>query len=170
VAELVWYAAYGSNMSRRRFQHYLKGGRPEGAKRVLPGCSDPSDPIDDRPWVSAGQLVFAKHSTNWGGGVAFLDTDRAEARARFRLYLVTSDQFTEIWEQEGSEFYPLVPHLGDVEGHRVVTVTDRTDAYERPSDAYLGYVVEGLRESHGLTAEEASAYLADVPGICSELS
>jgi hypothetical protein len=165
----LWYAAYGSNLCRERFQCYLTGGCLEGAIRELPGCSDPSDPIDDRPWTGPGQLVFAKHSTNWGGGVGFLDVD-AQATAFFRLYLITEDQFAEVHTQEGRDFYPLVAHLGDVDGFRIATVTDRTTSYHRPSPGYLRYVLAGLQEAHGLTRDQAQAYLDQAPGMRPELS
>ena len=52
----VWYVAYGSNLSRERFCRYIRGGRPEGSERDLPGCRDTSDPMN-----SFGMLI--------GGGV-----------------------------------------------------------------------------------------------------
>ena len=38
----LWYAAYGSNLARDRFETYLSGGRPDGAARHYPGARDPS--------------------------------------------------------------------------------------------------------------------------------
>jgi hypothetical protein len=31
---LVWYAGYGSNLLRRRFDCYIKGGKPEGSGKT----------------------------------------------------------------------------------------------------------------------------------------
>ena len=42
----IWYVAYGSNLSRERFCHYLRGGRPDGVERDYPGCRDTSDELD----------------------------------------------------------------------------------------------------------------------------
>ena len=50
----IWYVAYGSNLSRQRFHHYLRGGRPHGNDREYPGCRDTSDPLD-----SFGLLILA---------------------------------------------------------------------------------------------------------------
>jgi hypothetical protein len=72
VADL-WYAAYGSNLARDRFENYLSGGRPVGATRHYPGARDSSPPIDDRPLLLPGRLFFAWESPTWGGGIAFYD-------------------------------------------------------------------------------------------------
>ena len=46
---LVWYAVYGSNLRRQRFDCYIAGGRPEGSNTEYPGCRDKTPPKDDRP-------------------------------------------------------------------------------------------------------------------------
>ncbi|MEO7752218.1 MAG: histone deacetylase, partial [Terracoccus sp.] len=71
--EHVWYAAYGSNLSRSRFVHYLSGGRPPGASRTYAGARDPRDPLGDVPLTLDGQVYFAWESPTWGGGIAFYD-------------------------------------------------------------------------------------------------
>ncbi|CCH80358.1 hypothetical protein BN12_90013 [Nostocoides japonicum T1-X7] len=42
--DLVWYAAYGSNLSLERFHCYVAGGRPPGGRHTYPGCRDASPP------------------------------------------------------------------------------------------------------------------------------
>jgi len=37
---LVWYAVYGSNLLRKRFDCYIQGGKPKGAAKDYPGCRD----------------------------------------------------------------------------------------------------------------------------------
>jgi hypothetical protein len=186
----VWYAAYGSNLSRKRFDCYIKGGRPDGAQRNYPGCSDPSAPKSDRPWDLPGALVFGKESLNWTGrGVAFLDTTKTEETAKGRLYLVTHEQLEDIVAQENHSrigdvtlpdpspgsvynlkhgFYPLVIGLSEVDGHVVVSITDILEEHTKPSPEYLRHIAQGLRESHVMSDEQVITYLAARPGIAGE--
>ena len=39
-SDLIWYAAYGSNLDPARFDVYLYGGRPDGGSREYPGTRD----------------------------------------------------------------------------------------------------------------------------------
>ena len=98
VADL-WYAAYGSNLARDRFENYLSGGRPVGATRHYPGARDSSPPIDDRPLLLAGRLFFAWESPTWGGGIAFYDPD-GEGTVYARAYRITAEQFSDLAAQE----------------------------------------------------------------------
>lgn len=178
-ANLVWYAAYGSNLSEERFRFYIEGGRPEGAAVELRGCRDRRRPAETRPFLAPGRLVFGKHSTNWGGGVAFLDLE-ASGQAYCRLYLITPEQFLDVAAQEnrlevgslhldlpaggrerdiGAGFYPLVVNLGELEGRPVLTITDRGVELRPPSKAYLRWVTEGLRTAHDLDERTLNAYL-----------
>src|SRR6185312_10705420 len=52
---IVWYAGYGSNLLRRRFDCYIKGGKPEGSKKTYSGCRDKNDPRGDL-WTIDGGL------------------------------------------------------------------------------------------------------------------
>jgi len=75
----VWYAGYGSNLSRQRFLCYIEGGKPTYGKSTNRGCSDKSRPLDDRPYRIPYGLYFAipeggTATDNWcRGGVAFLN-------------------------------------------------------------------------------------------------
>ena len=62
---MIWYATYGSNMSRARFGIYLRGGIPEGAAHAYPGCRDASDPVDVRNVDIDLQLAFGGNSETW---------------------------------------------------------------------------------------------------------
>ena len=88
----LWYAAYGSNLARDRFEAYLFGGRPPGATRHYPGARDPRPPRDDRPLLVPGRLFFAGDSPTWGGGIAFYDAD-ARGTVYARAYRITTEQF-----------------------------------------------------------------------------
>lgn len=180
----VWYAAYGSNLSRERFDVYLRGGRPEGATHTYPGCRDPSDPSDDIADELDAQLAFGGFSQTWGGGVAFI-RDQAGARTKVRLYLLTLEQFEDVVAQEnwivpgtvtiepateqvvldGDHTYRLVIPLGTRDGLPLLTVSQLpvTEVAE-PTAAYLLHIATGLRASHGLDTDEVVAYLSAAPG------
>ncbi|WP_323095786.1 histone deacetylase [Intrasporangium sp. YIM S08009] len=115
----VWYAAYGSNLSRDRFTHYLAGGRPSGAARGYDGARDASEPLGDVPLTLEGQVYFAWQSRTWGGGIAFYDPDASgrvvgdggsdaggagaaggASGVAARAYLVTREQFSDVASQE----------------------------------------------------------------------
>ena len=102
----VWYAAYGSNLARDRFEAYLSGGRPAGAARTYPGARNPSQPRDDRPLLLPGRIFFAWESPTWGGGIAFYDADGLAGDGRgpdtvyARAYRIAADQFFDLAAQE----------------------------------------------------------------------
>lgn len=192
MSRLVWYAAYGSNLSRSRFGFYLRGGVPEGSTHAFPGSRDQTDPLDDRPWEIPRELAFGGRSRTWGGGVAFIDCD-AEIVSRARLYLITADQLADVIAQEnwlapgsvrvpdletGGEFvvgvehvYGLVLGLGSLESYPVVTFTQhRGTACCAPSPAYLRHIAAGLRESHGMSDEEIVDYLGSRRGVAGALA
>jgi hypothetical protein len=194
VSDLVWYAAFGSNLSGARFSAYLTGGpvahRTDGGRQD--GARDPSPPRRDRRFELAHRLFFAGSSRGWGsGGIAFIDPvpDR-EARCLSRLWLITAEQFADVARQENgldalppidldrleaaghldvaSGWYGRVLHLGLGPGGRpIVTVTcDRADRRPfRPAHrSYLRVVGLGLMETWGLTPQRAASYLAGQPG------
>lgn len=102
TAPLVWYAAYGSNLSYARFTTYLAGGTPEGRTRPQAGASDPTPPAADRPYLLRRPLVFARDAPSWGGGgVAFVGADEdPDALTYARIYLITAGQLREVHAQE----------------------------------------------------------------------
>jgi len=183
----VWYAAYGSNLSRTRFSCYLRGGTPPGALRTYPGCRDTTAPLAESAITMAHRLFFAGHSTVWNGAVAFVETSvdpRAVTHAR--LYLITSSQLEDVHDQDnrsgrrcrldlarlqderivvaGDGWYDTFLHVGVHLGHPVVTFTtsDRAASVGElapPSDQYRATMALGLAESHGLTPPEAARYL-----------
>lgn len=179
----VWYAAYGSNLARDRFLAYLSGGRPAGATRTYPGARDPSPPVDDRPLILPGRIFFAWESPTWGGGIAFYDGE-AEGSAYARAYRITREQFSDLAAQEmrrepgtdldlsrvladrrqtyGPGRYETLHLVGELDELPVLTFTapaDHTLPANPPAPAYLDTIVRGLRECHGLTEDQARAYL-----------
>ncbi|GAB3578807.1 histone deacetylase [Calidifontibacter terrae] len=100
MTDLLWYAAYGSNLSLERFTHYLQGGRPPGADRSMQGARDATPPRDMRPIELPGSVFFGWRSSTWGGGgVAFYDPD-VVGRALATAYLITREQFADLVAQE----------------------------------------------------------------------
>jgi hypothetical protein len=182
----VWYAAYGSNLSRARFESYLRGGTPAGARHVYPGCRDASDPADDRPWDIDRELLFGGASRTWGGGVALLGPGRT-SETKVRLYLLALEQFEDIVAQENwlacgavtlanpltdeidigaAHTYGLVVRLGAVDEIPVLTITQHREAQPAaPSAAYLGHIAQGLKESHELSGPDIIEYLMTKRGV-----
>lgn len=118
TADLVWYAAYGSNLHLPRLTCYLAGGTPPGSQRTYLGARDPSPPRAVAPVWLPGQVRFAGDSPVWGGGVAVLEHpddrtgspagDRAGSAATVsgsggvaaQAYLLTREQVCDIVAQE----------------------------------------------------------------------
>jgi hypothetical protein len=69
---LVWYAGYGSNLLRERFDCYIKRGQPKGSTRTYPGCRDKTDPRADRPVTLRHEFFFADRPDAWNGAVGFI--------------------------------------------------------------------------------------------------
>jgi hypothetical protein len=99
-------------------------------------------------------MYFGNESQSWKKhGVAFLDLNKSAVTVG-RAYLVTEEQFGEIWCQEGrgSKWYGKVVTLGTYNGYPVKTFTNTTRRTEKaPSQAYLDVIAEGMKELLGET-------------------
>jgi len=185
VDPLVWYAAFGSNMSSARLACYLAGGVPHGASRVYEGCRDPTPPREHRSITIAGRLRFAGESSVWGGGMAFY-TPGDEGVVHVRAYLLSLEQLADLVAQETrhpvgktlvlaehgptrhglSRIYDVVLDLGELDGHRLLTLSSSLDhPVNPPSEAYLRTMMDGLAEGFALNVEEQIAYLAGLTGM-----
>ncbi|MEV0841176.1 histone deacetylase [Actinocatenispora sera] len=191
---LVWYAAYGSNMSSRRLRYYLAGGRPPGNSRCYPGARDGRAPARSRALRIPGGVYFAGHSRAWGGGLALYDPQLPGAAA-VHAHLITIQQFSDIAAQEmartpgrdldlaevlgtgraqlGPGRYETLLRAGpDVDGIPVLTFTAPWQAHQTPwrspAPHYLALVVRGLREAYGWAPERTAAYLRELPGVRGE--
>ena len=184
----LWYVAYGTNLSRARFQVYLRGGRPSGGARDYPGSRNSLAPEGDFPLVLRGGLRFVGVSSVWGGGLAVYDP-RAAGEVAARAYLITAEQFVDVlaqemrlqpgidldlapvhdtsWHSYGPGCYQTVAALGSRDGLPMLTFTcadvDGRPA-NPPTEAYLRTMAHGLRECHGWTGARISRYLAQFPG------
>lgn len=146
--DLVWYVCYGSNLCKERFLCYINGSSYKGVTKVHKPCSDQTPPREDRPFMLPYKLYFAKESSNWGGGVAFIKKE-AGASTPGRAYLVTREQFEEIKQKEGEWYTKSVP-LGMLEGYSALTFTSpEPDLPETPpGPEYREVIRRGLVETY----------------------
>lgn len=187
----VWYASYGSNLSRDRFLYYVKGGGPPGSAKKEKGCRNKTPPKDQKPICIHFPLYFAKCSPKWCGGVAFIGLEEdAENTTYGRMYLITQEQFTDVFKQEnrgssipidfeeversGSKvfcksWYGNVVYLNDSEGLPIFTFTAYWNIgdtpFTAPSEEYLKTLISGLKETYTFTAESLVEYVIEKPGI-----
>jgi hypothetical protein len=189
MTALVWYVAYGSNLSADRFCYYLRGGRPPGAALTCPGARDRTLPHEDKAVWIPGIVYFATESRVWGGGRAFHDPDIPGTVAA-RAYLITEQQFSDVAAQEmyrepGSDLdlaeiatvgriqvgegrYETLVYAGHDEQAPMVTFTAPWGIHDvpplTPSATYLRMRGQGLCEAHKWDQQEAAEYLARLPG------
>jgi len=192
--ELVWYAAYGSNLSRDRFMCYIEGGTPPGSTKDHTGCSDRSPPMEDRTVLLPYGLLFSMRSAQWeDAGVAFVDPENlTPAGTLGRMYLVTGDQFVQIVRQENGldpddasldidldlairegelELpgpYGRLIHVGFEMPRPIFTFTSPTAAdleLRAPGERYLTTIIKGLIETYDMSDDEISLYLKSANGI-----
>ena len=150
MSELVWYASYGSNLLRRRFMTYIKGGKAPGARFGQVGCTDKTPPRQESGVMILHPLFFAHASAQWEDlAIAFIGGERREeAKTLGRMYLISEEQFREVVLQENGirqmEFdvgidlektiqdgrstirrglYSTLLHLGEEEGYPIFTFT-----------------------------------------------
>ena len=186
MSTCVWYASYGSNLSRHRFERYLHGGIPKGGRRRYPGARDRRPPSGDRPVALPYRLRFGGESRTWGGGMAFVDTT-AHAHVLARAYRVTLEQFADIHAQEnggdadavdlaavgagqrviaGRGNYPVIIRCGALDGAPMFTFTAAAlPASKAPAAAYVRTIATGLAESHRLTTALIVHYLRAAPTV-----
>jgi tetratricopeptide (TPR) repeat protein len=192
LANLVWYANYGSNLCSRRFMRYIEGGQADGASGPSMGSRDKTPPKDDQPIKIAYPLYFAKQSPRWDNkGVAFIGLKKEETEATLgRMYLITEQQFLDVVSQENEgarvsvdlekvkrqggmifqeSWYGNILYLGEQDGFPIYTFTSSRDitleAPVAPSPRYLQYIISGLKEVYPLTHEDIVEYLLSKPGV-----
>jgi succinyl-diaminopimelate desuccinylase len=188
----VWYAMYGSGLSKENFLCYLQGGRPEDANISYPGCADTTPPLADVFMPLPYMLYFAGESPIWGGGyVSIHPTPDQRARTISRAYLITLEQFEEIAAQhssratalplplaqaveqghatigDGSGDYDELVYCGEKDGYPIYTLTATTPRlpYVPPSPVYARLVCKGLSEDKDITTQKAINYVLAKPGI-----
>jgi len=173
--DMIWYAAYGSNLSEHRFLCYINGGKPEGASEEQLGMTDRSLPLINMHFSISHELYFADFADRWNGGVAFISPEPSDKQALCRIYLIKRQQFIELLSQENrilnskvevdfdqlderkrikacsDSWYGLVLNVGKFAGYPVYTFTREDDNRLKrtsPSDAYLNTIIKGLVECY----------------------
>ncbi|WP_408057086.1 histone deacetylase [Streptomyces changanensis] len=188
----VWYLAYGSNADPGRLGCYLRGGRPEGGRRVYPGCRDRAAPRASAAVEVPGAVYFATESPVWGGGRAFYDPAVPGGPVLARAYLITPGQFSDLAAQEmyrtpgqgpdldltgvlrdgravlGDGRYETLVCAGLLDGRPLLTFTAPwamgAVPPNPPSAAYLRCVAHGLLGAGAWDARTVAGYLAARPG------
>ncbi len=96
-------------------------------------------------------VYFARKSSSWENkGVAFLDYE-AKGSSIGRAWLVTAEQFDEIYNQEGPGWYDKVLALGSIEGITAITFTSGKRLEDNsPSDKYKDVISKGREETEQL--------------------
>lgn len=187
ASDLVWYASYGSNLSKSRFGVYLRGGQLPGRPRLYTGARDVTSPRADMPLMLNGQVYFAGQSSVWGGGFGLFDPS-SDGTTPARAYLVTLEQFSDVVAQEmgrppgptldvsrairagrdtlGPGPYETIVRTGFVNNIPVLTFT--APAPRRPLSVpaapYLAVIGRGIIEAHGWCPTRTGTYLASLPG------
>lgn len=168
--DLVWYAAYGSNMLHERFMHYINGGSFRGGGRDHKPCIDTSAPRAKMAYEFDHDMYYANNSRSWDNmGVSFLDVSRP-GKAYGVAYLITEEQLEHLWREENSgtipgpdsTWYNNKVELGTIQDIAVKTVTN-TRVLEKiqPSRKYMEVLMEGLRENYpDFSEEEIRDYVA----------
>ncbi|TFJ91344.1 hypothetical protein [Lentibacillus salicampi] len=187
----VWYVSYGSNICEDRFLCYIYGGAPKGSNKAESGCSDKTPPKITCKKELPYTQYFAKEESKWGkGGVAFIDHEKnPESKTIARQYLITTEQFIEVVEQENNTgnlnidvdkiidngylditagWYGRLIYLGNEAGCPMFTFTDtynmKNQKITPPSNSYLKIITRGLKEL-GLTKQEIIDYFLTTKGI-----
>ncbi|XP_058754604.1 histone deacetylase 5-like [Vicia villosa] len=99
----IWYASYGSNMWRPRFDCYIAGGQVEGMQKTCPGSLNKTLPNEILWKTFPCRLFFGRDSSySWGpGGVAFLNPQtNSQLKTYLCLYKISLEQFNDVLFQE----------------------------------------------------------------------
>ena len=109
-------------------------------------------------------MYFAKSSPSWEHkSVAFLDCSKP-GKSYGRAYLVTQEQFKDIWRQEGpsDNWYGEPIKLEDIDGIPARTFTNKyfLNDFHDVSESYLEVIKLGLKETYPeLNDNEINAYI-----------
>lgn len=187
--DLVWYASYGSNINMDRFLCYIRGGTPKGSDKNYSGAKDKTLPQSNMEITIPAEIYFANSSSTWqNGGVAFLkNLPSNSAKTLGRIYLITKEQFVDVLRQETNRdempldfdralvenyvfiersWYGRILFLGEQDGHPIFTFTNKRNLLpNKPSQAYLKTIIEGLKDLYNLSNDEIVSYFLEKPGI-----
>jgi hypothetical protein len=191
--KLVWYASYGSNLSRERFYLYIKGGPLLGKDRIYPGCTNKSIPLAEKHIRLSYELYFAREAKKtWNGcGVGFIRTEKDESAETYcKMYLITEEQFVDVVKQESdttdpitinfkvaensgslvfrkSGWYNNLIYVGEFDGHPAFTFTNESNNQvpNEPDPGYLKEISKGLKDSFNLNNNTIAKYFSGKKGV-----
>ena len=173
----IWYAGYGSNLSKQRFECYIIDNeeRPKYGLKECNGCTNKTLPSENYEYLIPYRLYFAlpsgEKTSNWGpGGVAFINPDEEKDKSHWtkgRIWKITREQFEEIKEQEGPTWYSKEITLDEKDGIPIITITNpkKIARIKPPSDRYLKTIIEGLKETYNMESDDIVSYLIEKEGI-----
>lgn len=159
--DYVWYACYGSNINLNRLKIYINGDKT-GRYATNNGCRNKSLPVDSKPYIIRRRVYFAKHSSKWKGGVAFLNY-RSKGKTYGKIYKITKSQFIDILKQEQKlKAYDTLLYVGKYRRKPIFTFTalHKLKDIEEPSDQYLNTIRKGIRDTYkNLSKEKINKYM-----------
>jgi gamma-glutamylcyclotransferase (GGCT)/AIG2-like uncharacterized protein YtfP len=166
---LVWYAAYGSNMLYERMLCYINGGTFRNQQSKQRVCTDTTAPRAKMNYEIPYDMYYGNQSGSWAGmGVSFLDGTKP-GKAYGVAYLISKEQFEHLYKEENGGFEPRANSiwytnklkLGIYNDIPVMTLTNhKVVEKNQASQKYLQILMEGLRENYpNLTDEEIEDYV-----------
>ncbi len=190
----VWYATFGTGLSKDNFNCLIRGGVMEGSRVTHQGCRDNTLPDKDKFLSLPFELFFAGESKSWHGGRLILDTKRtSNAHTIARAYLITIEQFEDIVAQEnlqgqparlplsraihhgyakiegiqGERLYDELLYCGHEDRTPMFTLTSSQPRFPGapPSSGYTLALMKGLSQNPNMTTEAVVDYIARTPGI-----
>ncbi|XP_027919857.1 histone deacetylase 5-like [Vigna unguiculata] len=139
----IWYASYGSNMWKTRFNCYLEGGQVDGMVKQCSGSVDRTLPKEIMRKTFPCDIFFGRDSSHsWGlGGVAFLNPEKKfEGKTYMCLYKISLEQFNDILFQENILSLDAASPLFDIT--TLNAISDKEfNSLEVVKDAWYGNVV-----------------------------
>ncbi len=188
----VWYATYGTGLSREHFKHVILGGRTADGTEVYPGCRDKTLPPQNRFMALPHTLYFAGESKTWTGGMAIINPEyNAEAHTISRAHLITVEQFEDIIAQQNdlktstplpfkeaiekgralvgkdTGYYNLLLYCGEKDGYPIFTLTAARPQtpHVPPSPQYARILYKGLSQDKKINMQTAVDYMLAQTGI-----
>ncbi len=170
--EMIWYAAYGSNLCFQRFACYLKGGKPFFGREENLGCKESNFRVENERYVIGYPIIFASakddlSSKMWGkGGVAFLD-DSSVGVSFGRIWKLSKEQYEQVRDQESRAIYDKEIILGyHRDGFSIKTITSSNEkkTLTKPSPSYIKTMTRGLSQTFGLSEKSISSYFENIRG------
>lgn len=172
--DYIWYVTYGVDLLYEKFLHYIKGGICRFNHTEYYGCTDQTEPLASRVIRIPYEAYVGNSSPSWNyKGVMFLDTNQS-GETLGRMYLVTSQQYEEIRDQEGRSamWYDKEVDLGEYLGVPIRAITSKErKIVSIASSKYQDVVEAGIKEAYPEKNEaEIEAYLEKIFGYEVEIN